>query len=54
MPRYARVVLPFGPWRAAALGKYIRPLSSSDVMGRKVRRAAETGEPFTRVRDLYL
>ena len=29
-------------------------LSFSDVMATKVRRAAETGNPFIRVRDLYL
>jgi len=28
-------------------------LSFSDVMARKVRRAAESGNPFVRVRDLY-
>lgn len=31
-----------------------RGLPFSDVMARKVRRAAESGEPFIRVRDLYL
>lgn len=30
-----------------------RALSFSDVMARKVRRAAETGSPFARVRDLF-
>jgi hypothetical protein len=28
-------------------------LSFADVMAKKVRRAAETGNPFIRVRDLY-
>ena len=31
-----------------------RGLPFSNVMARKVRRAAESGEPFIRVRDLYL
>lgn len=31
-----------------------RNLSFSDVMARKVRRAAESGNPFVRVRDLYV
>jgi hypothetical protein len=31
-----------------------RGLPFRDVMARKVRRAAESGEPFIRVRDLYL
>lgn len=30
-----------------------RGLAFADVMSRKVRRAAETGNPFERVRDLY-
>lgn len=30
-----------------------RKLSLTDVIGRKVRRAAETGGPFVRVRDLF-
>lgn len=30
-----------------------RPLSFADVLARKVRRAAESGEPFVRIRDLY-
>jgi hypothetical protein len=28
-------------------------LSLEDVIARKVRRAAESGQPFVRVRDLY-
>jgi hypothetical protein len=28
-------------------------LSLEDVISRKVRRAAESGQPFVRVRDLY-
>jgi len=28
-------------------------LSFADVLARKVRRAAEIGRPFVRVRDLY-
>lgn len=31
-----------------------RGLSFADVMTRKVRRAAESGNPFVRVRDLYI
>ena len=31
-----------------------RDLSFADVMTRKVRRAAESGNPFVRVRDLYV
>lgn len=31
-----------------------RGLSFSDVMATKVRRAAESGNPFIRVRDLYM
>lgn len=31
-----------------------RNLSFSDVMARKARRAAESGNPFVRVRDLYV
>ncbi len=30
-----------------------RKLAFSDVMARKVRRAAESGHPFVRLRDLY-
>jgi restriction endonuclease Mrr len=30
-----------------------RNLSFADVMSKKVRRAAESGTPFVRVRDLY-
>ena len=30
-----------------------RLLSLEDVIARKVRRAAESGQPFVRVRDLY-
>lgn len=30
-----------------------RRLSLEDVIARKVRRAAESGQPFVRVRDLY-
>ena len=30
-----------------------RELPLNDVIGRKVRRAAETGHPFARVRDLF-
>ena len=30
-----------------------RNLSFADVMARKVRRAAESGNPFVQVRDLY-
>jgi hypothetical protein len=29
-------------------------LSFADVMVKKVRRAAESGNPFVRVRDLYV
>jgi predicted protein tyrosine phosphatase len=29
-------------------------LSFADVMAKKVRRAAESGNPFVRVRDLYV
>jgi hypothetical protein len=31
-----------------------RGISFADVIAKKARRAAETGEPFTRVRDLYV
>jgi hypothetical protein len=31
-----------------------RGLAFADVMARNVRRAAESGNPFVRVRDLYL